>query len=625
MNYIPVLFRTYNRLQYFYYTLRSFFSTDAKYKCSVQIIDDCSQQQSMKKFLYSNECFNFNFNMQTDCRFSAYKSVVKNEFSKLQPLTKIQGIYKSLVVTKTRNNKGDKSGLLWTIKHGFQKNPNAQFIIILQNDVLFNEQWLDKLLHIYNKNKQTAGVVSCWNLHNNYLNNSTKIQDYLKLNKGQGIGFPVALITRKFYQRLFQTHKDDFDKQYCKLYSPNLIKKQNEEIRQNFNLAGDHFVLKRCYQLGFDVFSTQKSCIQHIGVGSTCRYWEKTCWYRSQLFEGQFQYNNLNVGNVYIFSNVQAKRILNVNPNDVLVFLNWAKNFKQYQNLNCRKLLFRRYLVSRKTYTGKALQNVEHYYINGEQDNLPIKYSQLEKEYDYNYKTTAPTKQPTTGWLVYKLCKQMFPYHNIKLVNFFPNSDFSTQHDCTHNWKFEDLYYKINNVDIIDCRQNNLFSKQKLYQEQHKIKKDYGCDSHRFFNLLMQLKSNKNINSILDYGCGKATLGNKFKQNKVNIQFYNYDFAISEYNVFPNGQKFDLVVCTDVLQHVPQNQLNIVLDQIISVSDKAFFSISLRAAINKLPNGQNCHCTVKEQSWWLQFLKKYFKQINKFQCRPKQLVCYCQK
>ena len=57
----------------------------------------------------------------------------------------------------------------------------------------------------------------------------------------------------------------------------------------------------------------------------------------------------------------------------------------------------------------------------------------------------------------------MFPYHNIKLVNFFPNSDFTTTHDSTHNWLFEDSYYKENNVDIIDLRNTNIFSKKELY------------------------------------------------------------------------------------------------------------------------------------------------------------------
>lgn len=155
--------------------------------------------------------------------------------------------------------------------------------------------------------------------------------------------------------------------------------------------------------------------------------------------------------NIYIFSNVSSNKKINVFKEDILIFLNDAVPFKNYKDVNCKKYLFRRYLISKNTYAGQDLQNINTYYIRGQLDNFPISYKQLITKYDFNYSFYGQ-KQPTTGWLVYNLCKKIFPYDNINLVNFFPNADFSTYHDPCHNWKFENQFYKNNNVNIIDTR-----------------------------------------------------------------------------------------------------------------------------------------------------------------------------
>ena len=66
----------------------------------------------------------------------------------------------------------------------------------------------------------------------------------------------------------------------------------------------------------------------------------------------------------------------------------------------------------------------------------------------------------------------------------------------------------------------------------------------------------------------------------------------------------DVVINTDVMEHIPAEDINEVLGHIKSLSNNVFFNISTRPANQKLPNGENAHCTVWSDEKWLR--KKFF-------------------
>lgn len=108
--------------------------------------------------------------------------------------------------------------------------------------------------------------------------------------------------------------------------------------------------------------------------------------------------------------------------------------------------------------------------------------------------------------------------------------------------------------------------------------------------------------SLLDYGCGKGfqyTKRNLHKTHLYGIMPTLYDPAVVEHSTYPEGQ-FDGVICTDVLEHIPESSVGFVLS---SISEKAkkfvFLSISTIPAITKLPNGENAHTTIKPVEWWI--------------------------
>jgi len=112
---------------------------------------------------------------------------------------------------------------------------------------------------------------------------------------------------------------------------------------------------------------------------------------------------------------------------------------------------------------------------------------------------------------------------------------------------------------------------------------------------------NIDTNSILDYGCGKA------QNHPDSWNAYKYDPAYPPYSTKPKeGSKFDLVVCIDVLEHIPQADLPRIIKEIFDYSGKYVFAT---AAVNKagktLPNGMNAHATVQPEEWWNKLFEPY--------------------
>lgn len=113
--------------------------------------------------------------------------------------------------------------------------------------------------------------------------------------------------------------------------------------------------------------------------------------------------------------------------------------------------------------------------------------------------------------------------------------------------------------------------------------------------------------TVLEYGCGQSELYRLF-ENAVS-KWVRYDPAIEAISRIP-VESVDMVINTDVLEHIPQSDLRDVLGHIRSYSDKAFFSIATRPAREWLPNGENAHCTVMTENEWLGVIKEYFPQAH---------------
>lgn len=163
----------------------------------------------------------------------------------------------------------------------------------------------------------------------------------------------------------------------------------------------------------------------------------------------------------------------------------------------------------------------------------------------------------------------------------------------------------------------------KQYELLYKIKKNYGKTSIKLYDMLEKIINDLNILSVLDYGCGKSKLLDLIKKNK-KIKIYRYDPAIKKYSTLTKN-KTDLVICTDVLQHVPLYDLDRVLKEIKSKGIYILFYIKCTNHKTKLPNKTYANCTVYDKKWWLEKLSNYYDDIKEIKISDLTSVCFIMK
>lgn len=106
--------------------------------------------------------------------------------------------------------------------------------------------------------------------------------------------------------------------------------------------------------------------------------------------------------------------------------------------------------------------------------------------------------------------------------------------------------------------------------------------------------------SVLDYGCGRATLAPAIP----GIKVFEYDPGIPGKDGLPKPA--DLVVCTDVLEHIEPHLLNQVLRHIYLLSARGtYLVIATRPARETLPDGRNAHLIIESPTWWIDKLRQH--------------------
>lgn len=110
--------------------------------------------------------------------------------------------------------------------------------------------------------------------------------------------------------------------------------------------------------------------------------------------------------------------------------------------------------------------------------------------------------------------------------------------------------------------------------------------------------------TLLDYGCGR---GLQYSEIKVHAQWDSimptlFDPGVSIYSKQPTG-KFDGVICTDVMEHIPESATMEVLQEIYSYANKfVLLAIALDWSDTLLPNGDSVHINPKPVHWWVPIL-----------------------
>jgi len=123
--------------------------------------------------------------------------------------------------------------------------------------------------------------------------------------------------------------------------------------------------------------------------------------------------------------------------------------------------------------------------------------------------------------------------------------------------------------------------------------------------------------SILDYGAGKGLL---YRATDLRLpsgetidsvrdywgiaDIRCYDPGVPRFAATPSGPA-DGVLCTDVLEHVPEEDIPWLLGELFRLATRfVYANIASYPAEKTLPNGWNAHVTVRPPAWWAERIEK---------------------
>lgn len=145
---------------------------------------------------------------------------------------------------------------------------------------------------------------------------------------------------------------------------------------------------------------------------------------------------------------------------------------------------------------------------------------------------------------------------------------------------------------------------KKLNHDKHLTSERFGTQGFKHIGPVSWIMSEYGVKTVLDYGCGKASLKFSFPED-VQQNITCYDPCIDEHAARP--EPVELVVCTDVLEHVEPECIEDVLSDIASLSTHyVYFNISTIEANKHLPDGRNAHLNVHPWQWWVEKLRAHF-------------------
>ncbi len=144
----------------------------------------------------------------------------------------------------------------------------------------------------------------------------------------------------------------------------------------------------------------------------------------------------------------------------------------------------------------------------------------------------------------------------------------------------------------------------RLNKELHDTNKSYGTSGALYVKDLLGILHRQKTTDVLDYGCGKGTLA-----NNLPFSIKQYDPAVPKHAELP--EPADIVICTDVLEHIEPDLLDNVLSHIASLTKKmAYLSAATEPAKKVLSDGRNAHLIVQPKAWWEEQIIKHFKVVN---------------
>lgn len=124
--------------------------------------------------------------------------------------------------------------------------------------------------------------------------------------------------------------------------------------------------------------------------------------------------------------------------------------------------------------------------------------------------------------------------------------------------------------------------------------------------------------TILDYGCSRRRLRNSLPVTMQNW-LAEYDPGVPGFET-PSWPR-DLVVCTDVLEHVEPECLDAVLADLKRVTlNTLLLSVSTKHSEMTLPDGTLQHKIVQPAAWWAEKIAEMGMSMEQLPCKAQEVA-----
>ncbi|WP_181706774.1 methyltransferase domain-containing protein [Chthonobacter rhizosphaerae] len=158
------------------------------------------------------------------------------------------------------------------------------------------------------------------------------------------------------------------------------------------------------------------------------------------------------------------------------------------------------------------------------------------------------------------------------------------------------------------------------YQLKHRISR-YGTTGIKVLPHVVTHALALRPSSLIDYGCGQSMLAPVLADAIGATSVLRYDPAIPFLSRLPE-QRFELLTCIDVLEHVPDEEIDAVASEMASCCVNAILVIDTAPAKATLSDGRNAHVSIHDETWWLARLTPAFPSLRPFRIRRRNRVAF---
>jgi SAM-dependent methyltransferase len=186
---------------------------------------------------------------------------------------------------------------------------------------------------------------------------------------------------------------------------------------------------------------------------------------------------------------------------------------------------------------------------------------------------------------------------------------------------------------------------RKKYQElwaNHEDYRNFAPGEHLAAKFLEVAKPEKD-SEIIDFGCGTgrgsvllAILGRlkvtmvDFAPNCIDDEMQDAINAQKRLNFveadltkpLPEDLKAEYGYCTDVLEHIPEEDVPATIGNVLGAAKKVFFQISTEPDVFGQRIGEKLHMTVQPAEWWVERFQEHNCMVWWVERQPNCLLCY---